>query len=177
MPTKYPHSKKKSLAKKIEKLSDKKSLKEIKKIIFDNNPELDVVKKSSCILMFFHNLNDKTYRDLETYLKKKILKECAKKVKNINEMESAMSADLSIMSPASSTSGKTSGSRKKKKDGYKLSTKEKNLIRRKKYEKQLNEINGTETLTVDFEDYNVTENASDDESHDSKVNSVFVKKN
>ena len=159
MSAKYSNTKKKKLAEKLEKLTNKKDLKMVKQIINENNPDMDVVKKTSCLLMYFHNLTDKTYAELDDYITKKLLKECAKKVHHMNELESAMSSDINGLSSNSSSENK------EKKNKYKYSNKEKNLIRRKKYEKALNELNGTETLTVDFEQYNATNESSDHSEH------------
>lgn len=171
MSTKYSHTKKKKLAEKLEKLTNKKDLKMVKKIIYDNNPDMDVVKKSTCILMYFHDLTDKTYSELDDYITKKLLKECAKKVQNMNELESAMSSDCNNLSSGSS------GSKKEKKNKYKYSNKEKNLMRRKKYEKTLNELNGTEKPTVDFEQYNAINESSDQSEQSEQSRCVFIKKN
>ena len=171
MSAKYSHTKKKKLAEKLEKLTNKKDLKIVKQIININNPNMDVLKKSSCVLMYFHNLTDKTYVELDDYITKKLLKECAKKVQHMNELESAMSDDLHDVSSANS------GNEQEKKNKYKYSNKEKNLIRRKKYEKALNELNGTEALTVDFEQYNATNESSEHSEQSEQSKSVFIKKN
>ena len=54
---------------------------------------LKVVRNSTGILLKFHNLDDKTYQEVEKFMKKKILKECKKKVKNISEYEAVLSYD------------------------------------------------------------------------------------
>jgi hypothetical protein len=179
MYAKYSHTKKKKLAEKLEKLTNKKDLKIVKEIINTNNPDMDVVKKSSCVLMYFHNMTDKTYSELDDYITKKILKECAKKVQHMNELESAMSENprSEDLNDASSIN---SSNKHEKKNKYKYSNKEKNLMRRKKYEKALNELNGTETLTVDFEQYKATVESLDHpehSEHSEQSKSVFIKKN
>lgn len=144
---KYAYSDKILLAKNIEKLTEKKDINEIKKIIFEYNPKLKVVKKTTCILMYFHDLNDSTYNVLDKYIKNRLLKECAKKIKNMNDLESGVSSEVCLS--AGNTIKKNCSP-----TNQKYSTKEKNLIRRKKYENQLNFINGTEKETINFDDYN-----------------------
>jgi hypothetical protein len=155
--TKYTHAKKKKLAEKISKITNKSEMKDVKKIIFNSNPELAFVKHSTGILMHFESLNEETYATVEEYLNKKILKDCAKRVKNINNMESAMSSDMILSSSDADNNTDSSN--------FKYSNKEKNIMRRKNYEQALNEINGNETLSVDFEKY---DNQKDD--------NIFIKK-
>jgi hypothetical protein len=109
----YPHSKKKKLVEKIEKLTDRKDLLKVKDIIFEHNPDLSSVKNATGILLYFHKLTVPTYQELEKFLNKKLLKECAKSVKNINTMESVVSSEMNISSTGKST-GTGSGSKKKK---------------------------------------------------------------
>ena len=161
---KYQHSDKVLLAKKIENLTEKKEISEIKKIIFDCNPTLKVVKKPTCILMYFHNLNDNTYGVIDKYIKTRLSKES---VKRGNDLESAVSSELCL----------SAGSSVKRRDAsinHKYSTKEKNLIRRKKYENQLNFINGTEKETINFEDYSAFNNAKLNKTTQSTDNSETV---
>jgi len=137
---KYTHSDKILLSKKIEKITEKNDINEIKKIIFNYNPKLQVVKKSTCILMYFHNLNDDTYGAIDKYIKTTL-------PVNSNNLDN------------SSSEMRMSCSSIKKRDvpvNHKYSTKEKNLIRRQKYETQLNIINGTDKETINFEDYDTS---------------------
>ena len=169
----YPHSKKKKLVEKIEKLTERKDLLKVKDIIFEHNPDLSSVKNATGILLYFHKLTVPTYQALEKFLNKKLLKECAKSVKNINTMESVVSSEMNVSSTGKST-GTGSGSKKKKskkKEGYRYSNKEKNIMRRNNYEKTLNEQNGTETVTVDFEKYNRHKEYDNDSTNSSNSES------
>ena len=60
------------LAKKINNLKhnkkNKSQLKEIKKIILSNNPNLQITKDSNTVLFFFNQLSDKTYSFLDDFL-------------------------------------------------------------------------------------------------------------
>jgi hypothetical protein len=137
---KYTHSDKILLAKKIEKITEKNHINEVKKIIFNYNPKLQVVKKSTCILMYFHNLNDDTYNAIDKYIK--TLFPEPKDVDN-SSSEMCMSTQSSVK-------------KREPRVNHKYSTKEKNLIRRQKYETQLNIINGTEKETINYEDYDTS---------------------
>ena len=159
MSTKFSHTKKKKLAERISNITDIKELKTIKKIIFDFNPDLPVSKNPSGMLMYFQNLEEETYTELENFLDKKILKECAKKVKNINNLESILSSDILSSSNVISDNSDQHVSK------FKYSNKEKNIMRRKNYEKKINEINGTDTMMIDFENYVETPS-----------NNIFIKK-
>ena len=156
----YSHTKKKKLAEKIMGLKDKKDTKMIKAIIYKHNPNISVVKKSTGILMYFQNLENDTYYELDNYIDNKLLAECEKKIKDINNLESVFSSD--IMS---------SEEKKSKKSSYKYSNKEKNLIRRNDYERSLNEMNGTESFTVEYDNFNSVE-----ESEKNDNSNIFIKK-
>ena len=137
---KYTHSDKIVLAKKIEKITEKNDINEIKKIIFNCNPKLQVVKKSTCILMYFHNLTDDTYVAIDKYIKTLL----------------PVHSDNLDNSSSEMRMSRSSVNRRDPQINHKYSTKEKNLIRRQKYENQLNIINGTEKKTINFEDYNAS---------------------
>ena len=156
----YSHTKKKKLAEKIMGLKDKKDTKMIKAIIYKHNPNISVVKKSTGILMYFQNLENDTYYELDNYIDNKLLAECEKKIKDINNLESVFSSD--IMS---------SEEKKSKKSSYKYSNKEKNLIRRNDYDRSLNEMNGTESFTVEYDNFNSVE-----ESEKNDNSNIFIKK-
>ncbi len=158
----YSHTKKKKLAEKIMGLKDKKDTKMIKNIIFKHNPDISVVKKSNGILMYFQNLENETYYELNKFIENKLLFECEKKIKNINSLENMFSSDAI----SSETEEK-----KNNKSSYKYSNKEKNLIRRNDYERSLNEMNGTESFTIEYENYNSIE-----ESEKNDNSNIFMKK-
>ena len=61
--------------------------------------------------------------------------------------------------------------KKSSKSSYKYSNKEKNLIRRNDYERSLNEMNGTESFTIEYENYNSVE-----ESEKNDNSNIFMKK-
>lgn len=158
----YSHTKKKKLAEKIMGLKDKKDTKMIKNIIFKHNPNISIVKKSTGILMYFQNLENETYYELDKFIENKLLFECEKKIKNINSIENMFSSD-----PVSSETD----DKKSSKSSYKYSNKEKNLIRRNDYERSLNEMNGTESFTIEYENYNSVE-----ESEKNDNSNIFMKK-
>ena len=78
MPVEYTIDDIKVILKKIENLKERKHVEKIKEIIYRENPNLSVTKKSDGILLFFHNLNQSTYKKLDNFFDKidneKILK-------------------------------------------------------------------------------------------------------
>jgi len=134
----YSLTKKKKLAEKIMKIQNKDQLLKIKKIIFDENPSLSVVKNSTGILLYFQNLKTSTYYKLENYISNNTLKKCIKKMNNIESIENTIFSDLNVSSSENISSIKQSE--------YKYSNKEKNIIKRKNYEETLNKINSSDDI-------------------------------
>jgi hypothetical protein len=68
----YSHERKEKLADRIGRIKNKKQLKKIKKIIFEENPETETIKGSNknSTLMYFHNFTVKTYLKIEKFLRK-----------------------------------------------------------------------------------------------------------
>ena len=106
------------------KIHNKDQLLKIKKIIFDENPSLSVVKNSTGILLYFQNLKTSTYYKLENYISNNTLKKCIKKMNNIESIENTIFSDLNVSSSENLSLVKQSE--------YKYSNKEKNIIKRKK---------------------------------------------
>jgi hypothetical protein len=169
MVVKYSHTRKQKLANKLEKIEDKVDLKAIKKIIYKHNPDLEVAKKSKHLVMYFHNLTDKTYTELDNYIQKKLLKKCAEKIQSINDIETTLSNESETLNSILSVSDNETIK-------YKYSNREKNLMRRKKYESTINEMNGTHQITVDFENYNMTEDSTSSSKSNDVVKNIFLKK-
>ena len=134
----YSFTKKKKLAEKIMKIQNKDQLLKIKKIIFDENPSLSVVKNSTGILLYFQNLKTSTYYKLENYISNNTLKKCIKKMNNIESIENTIFSDLNVSSSENLSIVKQSE--------YKYSNKEKNIIKRKNYEETLNKINSSDDI-------------------------------
>jgi len=64
----YSFEWKKNLASKITSIKNKNSIKIIKNIIFNENPNLKYNKNSSGYLLYFENLSDATYQKLDIYV-------------------------------------------------------------------------------------------------------------
>jgi hypothetical protein len=127
----YSFEKKKKLANKISKMRNKKHLKRIKKIIFDNNPDINAKKNSQGYLMFFHNYENKTYYILEKYLDLIEKNKIDSQIKTITD-----TSDLMMSSEDNARNG-NSTDYSKMRTRLRYSNKEKRLIKRKVYETDL----------------------------------------
>jgi hypothetical protein len=111
----------KKILSKIESLKERKHIEKVKKIIFDENPDLSTTKKSSGVLLFFHNLTQETYKKLEIFFNKL-------ENNKINKITSTLSEsydkNLSDIEPISEPQ-------------IKLSNAEKKLIKKKQYHKEI----------------------------------------
>jgi hypothetical protein len=153
MSTKYTSIKKKELAKRItdtikEKYGKDKSIEiseKIFKIINDNNKDFEYTKNSSGIIFFFNGLTDNTYTKIEHYLnslEKKAIQQITDSIDKNNDM---------INTELDTEFGNTStGSDKNQNPKYKLSNKEKNILKRREYEVELEKDNGTFEETHEF---------------------------
>ena len=122
---------KKKLKEKIEKLNTRELIEKIKHVILKNNPNLSYTKNSSGVLLFFHNLTTETYEKIELILKKYE----AEKIKSIE----ILSDDTPIL-----TSEQVSDL-KDPIQSNRLSSLEKNIIKKKDYYQKLKEENNCDT--------------------------------
>lgn len=158
----YTFDMKKRLAEKIGKLKTKEHVKMIKDIIFEENKDIAVTKKSNSILMYFHNLTEETYSRIDKYIEK-LDKERRKRMeKSISEASKI--PITSILSTFSNSEKPDTRSR------YRLSNKERSIIKRKEYER---EIDG---YTSDDIIFNSDTLRSPDVSDNVDAINVFVKK-
>lgn len=65
---KYSYEMKQQLTSEIEKLQKKRHFVNILRIIKSNNPNIELTENKNGIFLFFDNLTDKTYIDINTYL-------------------------------------------------------------------------------------------------------------
>jgi len=151
MTDRYSFDKKKKLAEKIGKLKTKENVNAIRDIIFSDNPNISVTKKSNSMLLYFHNLNDSTYLKIEKYLMKVDKKRKDEFKRTLSETENA--PELS------------NGQSQTEKTKYKLSNRERNIIKRMEYEKEID--GGNDELTFNSDSLQTTDSPFD----------VFVKKN
>lgn len=159
----YPIEKKKRLAKEISNMRNKSHLKKIKEVIFEENPDIAVNKDNRGMLMFFQNLTYPTYVRLDKLLRKIEKEKLEKQTLSITET----SEHLLISSDAdanqnndNSTAINTNNSNNsinsvdysKTRTRLRYSNKEKNLIKRQQYEKNINE-KIDENLSTESKEY------------------------
>lgn len=91
MTDRYEHQDKLVLARKIESLRDMTDIKKIKKIIYENNIGLQKTIDGKEVMMCFHKLTLKTYKEIDQFLKnKKIIKyQKLHKVQDVNTESSS----------------------------------------------------------------------------------------
>lgn len=106
---------------KIEGLKERKYIEKVKKIIFDENPDISTTKKSSGVLLFFHNLTQETYKKLESFFNKLENEKINKITSTLSESYDKTLSDIDT----------TSNSK------IKLSNAEKKLIKKKEYHKEI----------------------------------------
>ncbi len=119
---------KKKLKERIEKLTEKEHIEKIKQVILKNNPDLSYTQNSSGVLLFFHNLTENTYLKLDTYLRK-IDSDKIKRITNLTDDEVVT----------------TNLSEKIQVNNIRLSSLEKNIIKKKDYYEKLKEENNVDT--------------------------------
>ena len=121
----YDHSKKIELVKKINKIKKKEYLINIFKIIRLHSK--DFTENNNGVFIFFHNLNDDVYEKIENYVNK--IYKMHKKIPNmINFYNSELSDSQNICSDTIEIENNKN-----------LSNKEKIIMKRKKYEKYLDQ--------------------------------------
>jgi hypothetical protein len=130
------------LAHRISKIKNKNNLEAVRDIILTCNPGLSVTQNTNGLFMCFHNLTNETYNKLSTYIKK---------IK-VNSNSLSDTSENAEYKPYTSNEYPFEGNAK-----LRYSNKEKNLIKRKMYDKQIkinnqdNNINqNTGEVTFDF---------------------------
>lgn len=122
----YDHNKKMELVKKINKIKKKEYLINIFKIILLHSK--DYTENNNGVFVFFHNLEDEVYEKIENYVNKiyKMHKKSSTSILNIYNSE--LSDSQNICSDTIEIDNDKN-----------LSNKEKLIMRRKKYEKYLDQ--------------------------------------
>ncbi len=126
---KYTFEFKKKLKERIEKINSKDHVEKIKQIIFKNNPNISYTQNSSGVLLFFHNLTEITYQKIDTYLKKI-------EFEKIKQLTTTNISDEDIIAPNVSENFT---------NNIRLSSLEKNIIKKKDYYEKLKEENNVDT--------------------------------
>ena len=119
---------KKKLKEKIEKLKSREIIEKIKNVILKNNPQLSLTQNSSGVLLFFHNLTNETYEKIELIIKK-------------NDAEKIKSIQILSDDKPTITSEQVSNLKDPIQTNNRLSSLEKNIIKKKDYYEKLKEEN------------------------------------
>jgi hypothetical protein len=167
MSEKHTIEDKKRLAEKIQKIKVGENLEKIKKIIFKENPGLSVKKNSSGIIFYFHNLTESTYSKLDKFLKHLDNKRMLELTKSVSENNDTLMSDMGDVDDNT-------------RNRYRLSNRERNIIKRKQYEKEIGQTDDTDLYVSENESHEqplqrVAPQSSNLESKEKNA-SIFVKK-
>jgi hypothetical protein len=136
---------------KIEELKEKKHIEKIKYIIFKENLNLSTTKKSSGILLFFHNLSQNTYKKLDNFfikLEKEKLELISASMSATDNLSDRNLSDRNLSDRNLSDRNTDENER----HVVKLSNSEKKLIKRKEYYKQINSDNKLDDVYISDDD-------------------------
>ena len=127
---KYSFDMKKKIKERIDKVNtSREHIEKIKQIIFKYNPNLPHDKNSSGVLLFFHALDDITYQKIDMYLKKI-------EFEKIKQLTTTNISDEDLIAPTLSENFNSN---------IRLSSLEKNIIKKKDYYEKLKEENNVDT--------------------------------
>ncbi len=167
------------LSPKIQKIKRKKNLEDIRDIIINNNPELNVTENSNGIYLCFNQLSNDTFLKVDKYVKKYFENEANKKI----------STDMAITITSTVTEDDNNKVTSYIQENYlyddnsrlKFSNKEKNLIKKRLYDKALkinSEVNDYEK-NIKSDSLNTSDLATTSTiKNDKQINSsIFMKKN
>jgi hypothetical protein len=145
METEYSFEHKEKIAKQIQRLKKRQHFIDIQNIIINHNPEINITTNHSGHFMYFQNLKTDTYIAIEKYIKKininRILSENSDNVdkntlnneKNIDDIKKySHENDQFFDNPR-----------------LKYSNKEKNLIKRKNYDEEVNNQGETHVIIIE----------------------------
>ena len=133
----------------ISKIKKKEYLEDIRDIIIENNPKIKITENTNGLFVHFHNLTNNTYKELEKYIKN--INNKKKKINNSNA--------LSEYIPYSTDEHPFNKDNK-----MKYTSKEKILMKRNMYYKEINSV---------INDENNDTNPPDNDVQD---NDIFIKK-
>ena len=150
-------------------MRNKKHLKAIKKIIFEENPDLKTNKNDRGQLMFFQNCTYETYVKLDKFLKKLEIEKIEEQTRSITE-----ASERILMSSEMDDGTANAIDYAKARTRLRYSNHEKKLIRRKKYEQIISERFDTENS--DKSNSSSNKSSSKSLSKTSKVKKVRKKK-
>lgn len=165
----YSFEQKERLARRIQKIRKQKYLYDIEDIILKHNPDLDVTTNPSGKFMYFQDLSKETYYALDKYIRKLL------KLQTLSESENTQySSEITRYSEDEDPFSNNLRLR--------YSNKEKNLIKRKIYDDQINNqtsenINSTDNDNIEISEEQIQNNQQNVINLNQSQNNVFVKRN
>lgn len=138
MELEYSYEQKEKLAKRIQKIKKEKHFIDIQDIILKYNPDININTNQSGSFMYFQNLKIETYFALEKYLKK-IRAEKLTSESNINIHTNDITMTETHKSETEMSDNHDDMYNFVNNPKLKYSIREKNIIKRKKYDKQIND--------------------------------------
>ena len=141
----FSFEQKKKLKDQIEKIRNKKDSFEILKIIQENNEYCKTRESNKKTLLFFHNFSNQTYNKLNEYIKE------LKKKRKTNK-DNNLSDTMSDYKPYSADDFPSQNGFSPK---LRFSNREKNIIKRKIYDNEIND--GSEDIVYTKFDVSVTD--------------------
>lgn len=132
---KYSIEDKEKLSKKIGKIKNKTHLKNILKMIKQDENMGKITKNSNGVFVMFHMVNDETCDKINNYIKK------IQRPSTTSECSASSDVFYSDSCQYSETTETVSGIEKINYDDVKLSNEEKNIIKRRMYNDALNKMN------------------------------------
>lgn len=135
----YPYEKKKKLAKKISALKRKEDMVKVLEIIYADNK--NITENQNGLFMFFDKLNDPTYHKIDLYLRSIAKKHTIDESSDITVSSEKSKFVTFAKNEFSDSVLKTVSDTPK----IKYSNKEKNIIKRQKYSKQLHSENNPDS--------------------------------
>lgn len=137
----YTQEYKKKLADKISQIKNKSIIINIYKIIKDDNKNIDALKNKNGVFVYFHALQDSTYNKIEQYLKK------------INPDSDINSEKLEYIPYTNDDFP----DQEKLSPKLKYSNKEKNIIKRQRYNKIIAEDQTQDSISLSYSPSPVSE--------------------
>ncbi len=131
MSKKYSYDDMEKLSQRIQKIKKKKNLEEIRDIIIENNSDINITENSYGIYLCFNQLTQKTFQKLEKYVKNYF------DIEKNNKTSSAYNIPYSSTNDEENVKYSTNDFLYEQNSRLKFSNKEKNLIKKRLYDKAL----------------------------------------
>lgn len=167
--TDYSFEQKERLARRIQKLKKRRYLSDIESIIIKHNPNLDITTNPSGKFMYFQDLKKETYYALDKYVRKIL------KFRTLSETSENTQYSSELTKYSEGDDDPFSNNPK-----LRYSNKERNLIKRKLYDKHVNDqgleleqLNKQEEISNTLLD---PEKLQDSQIQQISQNNVFVKR-